>query len=108
MGVVPTIDALEEVQSEFEGVQRALKEAQNALEAAIEAAEELDREDDCDPDEDARQAAIEAISQIRRGASTDAIETLERHLLPKWADADEARRAYRETMEASNGTHNEG
>ena len=91
---------------------RALEQAQGVLDEALEEAEalaeELDREDDRDPDEGARAAAIEAISQIRRGANTDAIETLERHFLPKWADADAARRAYRETMEASNGTHNEG
>lgn len=83
----------------------ALEEAQTALNDAMEEAEALEEDGDldcdCEPDdEDARAAAIEAISQIRRGANTDAILTLERQFLPKWADADAARRAYREIMEA--------
>ena len=75
----------------------------DALEEALDAAHDMRGYTP-----EARAAAIEAISQIRRGANADAIETLERHFLPKWADADDARRAYRETMETSNGTHNHG
>lgn len=49
-------------------------------------------------DSENRAVAIEAINQIRRGAYTDAITTLERHFLPRWEDAAERQVAYREAM----------
>jgi hypothetical protein len=75
----------------------------SAIKEALGPAEELEHSiehiaDDSGYDEDARTAAIEAINQIRRGATDDAVTTLERHFLPKWGDADDARRAYNATM----------
>ena len=93
---------IEAVISEIEDAGNALDDAQRALDEAMRVAARAQEESEIaasSHDDDARQAAIEAISQIRRGASTDAILTLERHFLPKWADADAAHRAYRETME---------
>lgn len=93
----------------------SLEDAKSAVEDALRDARELrdfgpDDDDDCDCEQECVgiDAAIEAINQIRRGAMADAIVTLERHFLPKWNDAGEARRAYKQVMEASNGTNKDG
>lgn len=54
----------------------------DSLEEALEEAEKIaDANDDND---DAKQAALRAINEIRRGDYADAITTLEREFLPKW------------------------
>lgn len=42
-----------------------------------------------------KEAATQAINEIRRGAYVDAITTLEREFLPKWADKVECDAQYK-------------
>jgi len=56
--------------------------------------------DDLDDDDEwaAREAAVDAINDIRRGAYDDAITTLERAFMPKWMSKSECEDAYREAV----------
>lgn len=58
----------------------------------------FDLEQWAEDDESARQAAIDAINQIRRGEYAEAITTLEREFLPQWEDISDCDAAYKEAM----------
>ena len=68
-----------------------------ALRDALDAAEALTVVDD--DKGSTKRAAIQAINEIRAGRLADAITTLEREFLPKWADRDACMDAYRAAME---------
>jgi len=69
-----------------------------AIQEALDIAEEIGDAGEDGYDQDARQAAIDAISMIRRGAYDDAIITIQREFLPKWADQADCEAAYKEAM----------
>jgi hypothetical protein len=51
-----------------------------------------------DAEADLKDAAIEAISQIKRGRIEDAILTIERNFFPTWEDVADCDVRYREVM----------
>lgn len=55
-------------------------------------------DDEDDDSFEAREAVMQAINEIRRGAYADAITTLEREFLPYYEDVDACEAAYRKTM----------
>lgn len=55
-------------------------------------------DDDDDVSFSAREAVMQAINEIRRGAYSDAITTLEREFLPYYEDVEACDAAYRKSM----------
>lgn len=64
----------------------------DAIQDALDLAEELAEADV--PPPSGKQAAIDAINQIRRGDGANAITTLEREFLPKWKSIEACRESY--------------
>jgi Flp pilus assembly protein TadD len=73
----------------------SIQDVIGAIEEALDAAETL--ADGSEEVGGGKQAAIDAINQIRRGDYANAITTLEREFLPKWQSTGACREAYRKS-----------
>lgn len=70
----------------------ALEDAMDAVQEAVDAATGLSGADS--DGSDSSKAAVKASTEIRAGRLADAITTLEREFLPKWADRDACQAQY--------------